>query len=223
MNFSRPQRFFEIALVIGAPLLLAVVECFHPHPRDPLDLDVSTWLAVHYAQIALFPLSALALVALVRGRAGVAAVLCRVAMFVFAISYTAFDTAAGVVTGILVKAAHNSGTPDAWRASIDAIWRHPIMGGSPLLIPPPFLAVLGSVALSVGTVAAGVSLKRAGSSWAPVVLLALAGFGIGVFKTHAWPGGPLTFGGLAVAGGWLLWERAPNGPTSNGSRPFPPT
>ena len=171
MNLSRHQPLSEFALVVGAPLLLAVVELFHPHPHDPLDLDVQTWLAVHYAQILLFPLSALAVVALVRGRTGVAATLCRVAMFVFAISYTSFDTAAGVVTGILVKAAHKSGTPDAWRASIDAVWKHPIMGGSPL-IPAPFLAVLGSVALSVGTVAAAVSLKRAGRSWAPVVLLA---------------------------------------------------
>jgi len=127
--------------------------------------------------------------------------------------------AAGVVTGILIKAAHKSGTPDAWRASIDAVWTHPVMGGSPLLVPPPILAVLGGVALSVGTVAAGVSLKRAGSSWAPVVLLALAGFGISVFRTHAWPGGPLTFCGLAVAGGWLLGERAKNSP-ANGSQVF---
>jgi uncharacterized membrane protein YqjE len=214
MNLPGHQPLSEIVLIVGAPLLLAVVELFHPHPRDLLDLDVQTWLAVHYAQLPLFPLSALAVVALVRDRAGIAATLCRVAMFVFAISFTAFDTAAGVVTGILIKAAHKSGTPEAWRASIDAVWTHPIMGGSPLG-PPPFLAVLGSVALSVGTVAAGLSLKRSGSSWAPVVLLALAGSGISVFRSHAWPGGPLTFGGLAMAGGWLLWERAQEG-SANG-------
>lgn len=71
----------------------------------------------------------------------------------------------------------------------------------------PFLAVLGSVALSVGAVAAAFSLQRAGSSWAPVVLLAISSFGISIFKTHAWPGGPLTFGGLALAAAWLLWDR----------------
>ncbi|MEO8427904.1 MAG: hypothetical protein ABI651_12415, partial [Verrucomicrobiota bacterium] len=156
---------------------------------------------------SVWVVSALALVTLVRGRAGVAAILFRAAMFVFAISYTAFDTAAGVVTGVLLTAAHKSGTPDAWHSSIDTVWMHPIIGGSSLLIRPPFLAVFGSDALSIGTVAAAVSLKRAGSSWAPVVLPALAGFGIGVFKTHAWPSGPVTFGGLAVAGAWLLWER----------------
>jgi hypothetical protein len=64
MNLSRHQSWSEIALVVGAPLLLAVVELFHPHPHDLLNLDVDTWLAVHYAQIPLFPLSALAVAAL---------------------------------------------------------------------------------------------------------------------------------------------------------------
>jgi hypothetical protein len=182
--------------------LLVVIECFHPHPHDLLALNEWKWLIVHYAQIPLFPLSSLAVVALVRGRTDVAAVVCRVAMFVFAVSYTAFDTAAGVVTGILVKAAHQSGAPQAWRAAIEAVWLHPIMDG----YPAPFLAVFGAVALSVGTVAAAVSLKRARRSWIAVLLLAISGFGISVFRTHAWPGGPLTFGGLALAGGWLLWE-----------------
>ena len=172
------SRLSEITLIVGAPLLLAVVEIFHPDPSDLLHLDVKAWLIVHYAQIPLFPLSALALASLVRGRADIASVVCRIAMFVFAVSYTAFDTAAGVVTGLLVNAAQTSGMPQAWRDPIDVVWAHPIVGGSPF-IPAPFLAVLGSVAWSIGAVAAAVSLKRAGSSWARIVLLALSGFGIG--------------------------------------------
>jgi len=43
-----------------------------------------------------------------------------------------------------------------------------------------------------------------------VVLLALSGFGISIFRTHAWPGGPLTFAGISLAGAWLLWERPTN-------------
>jgi hypothetical protein len=200
------ERVSDFVLIVGAPILLAIVELFHPHPHDLLSLDVDRWLAVHYAQIPLFPLAALAVALLVRGRAGAWATACRVATFVFAVVFTAFDTAAGVVTGILVKAANASGSPEAWRAPIDAVWMHPIVGGSPLM-PAPFLAILGSIALSVGTVAAAVSLKRGGASWPPVLLLAISGFGISIFKTHAWPGGPLTFGGIAVAGAWLLRER----------------
>src|SRR3979409_609361 len=94
------RRSFETVLIVGAPLALAVVEFFHPHPGDLSKLDVNRWLMVHYAQIPLFPLSAVSVALLVRGRENIGATLCRVAMFVFAVSYTSFDTAAGVVTGI---------------------------------------------------------------------------------------------------------------------------
>ena len=73
MNSSSLQAAWRIALIVGAPLLLAIVELFHPHPDDLLKLDVGTWLSVHYAQIPLFPLSALAVTALVIDRTGLAA------------------------------------------------------------------------------------------------------------------------------------------------------
>jgi hypothetical protein len=199
---SLHSSFGNVA-IYGVPLLLAIVELFHPQPHDLLNLDVRRWLGVHYAQIALFPLSALAIAWLIRGRTGIAAAISRVALFVFGIGWTAWDSVAGVATGILVNAAHKSGTPGAWPAPIDAIWLHPIMGGA----PAPSFAVLGAVALSVGTVAAAIVLKRDGQSWGPVVLLGLSSLGITIFKTHAWPGGPLTFGGIAIASAWLVWER----------------
>src|SRR4030095_8201870 len=95
---------WEMLLCVGAPLLLAIVEIFHPHPHDLLKLDLRAWLFVHYSQILLFPLAALAVAMLVRTQTGAAAMICRVAMFVFGVTYVAFDTVAGLVTGILVKA-----------------------------------------------------------------------------------------------------------------------
>jgi uncharacterized membrane protein YqjE len=204
MTPARRYSVSDIALVVGAPLLLAIVELVHPQPHDLMKLDVRTWLAVHYAQIVLFPLSALAVAWWVKGQRGIAATVCRVALFVFAATWTAWDAVAGVATGILLDAAHHSGTPDAWSASIEAIWLHPIMGGT----GAPLLAILGSVALSIGAVAAAVVLKRTGHTWAPIAIMVISTFGIAVFKTHAWPGGPLTFGGIAIAGAWLLRERA---------------
>jgi hypothetical protein len=198
------DTLFDRLLIIGAPLLLAVVEVFHPQPHELLNLDIETWLAVHYAQIALFPLAALAVARLVRGRTGIAASVCRVAMLVFAAAWTAWDAVAGVGTGILVDAAHMSFVADVWRAPIDAIWTHPVMGGMPGT--GPNFAVLGAVALSVGAIAAGVTLKGAGHSWPPVAVLAASSFGITIFQTRAWPGGPVTFGGSALAGAWLLRE-----------------
>jgi len=40
------------------------------------------------------------------------------------------------------------------------------------------------------------------------VLLGVSSFGITIFKTHAWPGGPLTFGGVAIANARLVGEQA---------------
>jgi len=189
----KPAKMFAIA----APLALAVVELFHPHPHDLLQIDLSRWMFVHYAQIALFPLAALAESTLVAGTPGLAAQICRVAMFVLAVSYVAFDTAAGVVTGVLVQAAHASGESEAWRAPIAAIWDHAVVGGS--RDGAPALAVIGTMAWLVGIIAAAVACRRNTRSWLPIVALSVSAFGLFVFRTHAWPGGPLTFGALALA------------------------
>src|SRR5262245_36825517 len=165
MKPSRRQQMLVTVLTVGAPLALAVLELFHPHPHDVFDLDLQTWLVIHYLQLPLMPLSALAAVVLVRGRPGLAAAVARVGMFVFAVTYTAFDTTAGIVTGVLVKAAHATGTPAAWRAPVMELWRHPIIGGAPGTVP--LLAVLGAVAWLLGALGAAVTVRRAGCSWTP--------------------------------------------------------
>lgn len=186
-------------------LALAGVELFHPHPHGLLQTDVNVSLAVHYARIPLFALAALAVVMLVRDMPGIAPAVCREAMFVFATSFIAFDTAAGIVTGILASTARASGSQDAWRAAVDAVWMHPVAGSVPS-IALPLLAALGSVALSVGAAAAAIALRASGRSWPPLILLVAASFGIAPFGTHAWPGGPLTFGGMGIASAWLVLE-----------------
>jgi hypothetical protein len=200
-------RYAETAFIVGAPLTLAVVELFHPRADDLLQLEPRIWLAVHYAQLLLFPLAALAIARLLRSRTDIAALVARAALFTFAVSYVAFDTAAGIVTGILVDAAQTSDMPESFRPAIDAIWNHPIVGATAEV---PVLAAVAIVSLCVGGVAAAVSLKRGGSRWAPIALLALSGFGLVVFRSHAWPGGPLTFGGFAIAAAWLEWARMRN-------------
>ena len=197
----------ETALVVGAPLLLAILELFHPHPHDLFRLDLRAWMAVHYLQIMLFPLAALALMRLVRGRSGFAAGLCRVAAFVFGVTWIAFDSVAGVATGILLQAAHASGSSEAWRAPVTTIWAHPIVGGGATPdSAPPLLAVAGSLAWGIGSLAAAYTLRRAGSSWIPVGLLVISSMSFAVFKTHAPPGGPIAFGALAAAAAWVRWK-----------------
>ncbi|UGB47121.1 hypothetical protein LQ772_07510 [Frateuria edaphi] len=205
MSVSALRLWNAIAAVAAAPLLLAIVEIFHPHPHDLFDLDVQRWMFVHYAQIPLFPLAALSMALLVRDRTDWAARLCKAGMFVFAVAFTSFDTAAGLAIGLLVKGAVASGHPESWRDMIDALWFDPVLGGKGFT-DAPLMGLIGRLSLSFGAVAGAISLKRAGHGWLPVLLLAVASFGINVFKSHSWPGGPLTFGGMALAAGWIRWE-----------------
>jgi hypothetical protein len=200
----KAKTFFYSTVSIGAPLTLAVLEIFHPHPHDLFQLDLRTWLIVHYLQIPLFPLSALAVVMLLRGLPGIAACFARVAMFIFAIVFVAFDTAAGVVTGILLQAAKSTSAPEQWQPAVMAVWRHPVMGGAPGT--SPLLAILGSVAWSLGTTAAAWVVWRRRDSLVAAILLVVSGLGLSIFKTHAWPGGPVSFGALSLAAAWLQWQ-----------------
>ena len=47
MNLSRHQPLSEIVLIVGAPLVLAVVECFHPQREPGVSLEgnvIGRWL-----------------------------------------------------------------------------------------------------------------------------------------------------------------------------------
>jgi hypothetical protein len=197
-----------LASIVG-PLTLAIVDILHPHAHDLFEIGLTRWMAVHYAQIILFPLAAWSQTMLIRGERGYAAGISRVSMFVFAVTYVAFDTAAGVVTGVLVRSALASGAPDAWRSPVLAVWNHPIVGGSS--DGAPALAVIGTMAWLLGTLCSAVVIRRAHHSWGPVIFLVISAFGLFVFRSHAWPGGPITFGSLALAVGLVELERRRSG------------
>jgi hypothetical protein len=201
---STQQRLEPLATA-GPALILAIVELFHPHPHDLLHVDLTRWMTVHYAQLVLFPLVAWSQVMLIRRHEGDVASLCRAAMFVFGVAYVAFDTNAGIATGVLVRSAYASVSPEAWRSSILALWNHAIVGGSSEAAP--VLAVIGTMAWLLGTLFAAVVIRRAGHSWPPFAFLVISALGLFVFRTHAWPGGPITFGSFAVAATLVGRER----------------
>src|SRR5215471_15770285 len=127
---SSSKVIIDTLCVVAVPLALAIVEIFHPMPHDLFQLPLGRWLLIHYAQMVLFPAVAFAMAKLVSGIRGPLASIVRIALFVFAVTYVSFDTAAGVVAGELVKAAQASGAPETWRMAIYTIWEHPIVGGA---------------------------------------------------------------------------------------------
>src|SRR5262245_52955527 len=202
-RLSEDSNQWKPLMVVAAPLMLAAVEVFHPHPHDLFDVDIARWMAVHYAQIVLFPLAAWSQVMLVEQHRGYAATICEIAMCIFAVAYVAFDTSAGLVTGLLVRAAHLTNAPELWRAPVLAVRTDPVVGGSSG--GAPALAVIGTLAWLVGTLCSAVVVRRARHSWLPVALLVVSALGLLVFRTHAWPGGPVTFGSLAAAVALVAW------------------
>lgn len=204
LKCARRMRMRKALLASAPPAFLAVLEIFHPHPgHHLLALDVRTWMTVHYIQVPLFAMSAFSVATVVGRQSGFPAQLCRIAMFVFALCFVVFDTAAGLVVGSLVEAAHASGRPEAWQAPIQVVWTHPVLGGT----NHPLLALVGRLALSIGTLSAAASLYDAGRSWRSALLLALSGCVMYVFPGHSWPGGPLTFGSMAAAIAWVHASR----------------
>ncbi len=71
MHPMQQRGLLETLLMVGAPLALATLEVFHPHPGDVFQLPLGIWLAIHYTQIVLFPLAGVAVVLIVRGASGV--------------------------------------------------------------------------------------------------------------------------------------------------------
>ena len=94
-NMPQPPKADRLALLTWLETSLDAASVAKPNPgrtetlrrlnrteyqnaiRDLLALDVETWLVDHYAQILLFPLAALAVALLVRGREDIAATICR--------------------------------------------------------------------------------------------------------------------------------------------------
>lgn len=61
---------------------------------------------VHLVQLVVFSLLALVVWCLIDGLQGPAATVSRVALLVFVVFYTAFDSVAGIAVGVLVQKGH---------------------------------------------------------------------------------------------------------------------
>lgn len=190
------------AIVIGAPVALAVVEVWHPQfaagAEQTLLPVADRWLAIHLIQLPLLVLLALALYLLVAGVDSAAATIARLGSVVFAALYSALDAVAGIATGVLAKEAAGleSGARSIVAASIDSLYTDPLVGGGTSL-----LTVAASFAWLVATLGAALALRGSGAHRVAVVLVVLAAllFPLG----HAPPNAQLALGcfaaGAAVA------------------------
>ncbi len=107
-------------VLLGTPLVLAVLMLFHPSPYSDLAGKLvpiaSWWTAIHTIQFVLFAFMGASVWMLTDGLRGVFVVVSRVAAVIFAVFYDIGDAVAGISTGILARRAASAS--DAEQAAL---------------------------------------------------------------------------------------------------------
>jgi hypothetical protein len=185
-------------ILLGTPLVLAVLMLFHPSPYEDLSGELvpiaDWWLTIHTLQFVLFAFMGASVWLLTDGVRGVSVVVSKVAAVVFAIFYDIGDAVAGISTGILARRA----------VELLAEEQAGLVGAMEVLFQSStnnLFFSIGIFAFIVALVAAVVALFWADAPRVPLFLLALPVYFIGL--DHAFPFGSLAFGTFFVAALWL--------------------
>ena len=181
----------ELALLIGVPLVWAVLLLFHPTGdgeaityADVQDV-VTRWLVVHIGMLIFIPLMAGVVYLLVRGIESTTASICRIALVVFVVVYGAWEALVGIGTGLLVIEINDlAANEQAVAAPLVEDFTSNV-----LITAFGVLTSIGSVAFIVAMIAAGVTLRvDAGAPLSAAVLLGVCGF---LITAHPPPFGPI--------------------------------
>jgi hypothetical protein len=170
------------SILVAAPgLVLGVAGLWHP--QHLTEATAERWWVLHVAGLFVFPLVGVALVALVRGRRDVVAVLVTVLAYVYATAYSALDVISGIAAGYVTSRLPAGATrPDEVR-SLFAI-------GTPL-------GHVGSVALVLAGLLLTLDAVRRHGARGAVGLLVVLG-ALMLHRWHIYP--PYGSAGIALVG-----------------------
>ncbi len=228
------QLFRKLCIVLP-PGLLATLELFHASGHhdavyEALSQQIDRWLIVHYLQLLLFPLTAWSVYALSKyvddGFEPAANfnptrdVMSRViggSMAVFGIGYAAFDSIAGIGSGVLVKNSMRmleipGAPPDFEFLSQEIVQSY---YHSPLVTRIAQVAIAAAI---LGFVLTGLKIyQRIEEKHTTLPMLMLAGACFGVTRSHSPPWGPITYSFVFVAALSVLFlaQRKTDAPTTN--------
>ena len=178
------SKRLEQLLIFSAPLLVGLLNLFHPMFRPPvyagLIQHISWWIPLHLLNLVLFPLLGLAGYLLVKDVHNLASVIARVALVLFIPLYAAFDALAGIGTGILVRNAEHLAANDLTLVGpmIDSYWSSGTLNA---------IAALGSMAWMIGMLAAAVAFTQAERRRLVTGLTIVFFLIIGWAQTHLFP------------------------------------
>jgi hypothetical protein len=203
-------------LLIGPPLVLAGYTVLHPQPDHNVEalMDASTWfMGFHMIQLALVGLVAISVFLLADGYHRANAWPTCLGMGIFLVFFSAYDTLAGIGTGLAMQRARELPASQQ-QALFDIVQDWPAF--EPWVIWLSLLGTFGWV-LTLGYLA--FVARAAGASRAQWVFLGLAAFFF--LLGHPAPFGTIAFGSLFIAALMHEWRasRDPDGTLPEKSRP----
>ncbi len=210
-------RGLRLPLLLLPPLLLAILEVLHPNPDATVEglLDAATWFAVFHAiQLVLIGMVALSVILLADSYGYASAWTTRIGIGVFLVFFSAYDTIAGIGTGLAMRGARDL-TPEQQEGVFNVVkdW--------PGLDWPFALSIIGTGGWLVAVGALALAARRRGAPRSEWIFTALAAFFL--LGGHPFPAGTLAFGCLFAAA--LLREWPLGGAASGRTRstPDPPS
>lgn len=197
---ARARPSWTIFLV-GVPLVWVVVALLHPQGDgdvyDALNDKVGLWLGVHFAQPVLAFGVATVLWLLVAGRTSTTATVARVAIPVWLLSFTMFDSVTGLGSGLAVHHANDLDGAEQEGAASTAEY---LLENKVTADFSPVWFVQAA-ALLTAVIAVALVLRSAGASRACFVTMLIGG----LLVFHA---GPIAAVGLvALAAAFVLADR----------------
>ena len=175
-------------LLLAPPLLLAGLEILHPQPDETVQalLDASTWFAVfHVIQLALTGLVALSVLLLADSFGRANAWVTRLGIGVFLVFFSAYDSVAGIGTGLAMRNARDLSVVQQ-EGVFDAVKDWPAFG------PPFALSIIGTLGWVAAVGAVALAARRHGAPRLQWILIGLGA--LFLLGGHPFPLGTLAFG-----------------------------
>lgn len=187
-----PTRLRRV-LLLAPPLALACLQIVHPQPEENRRslMDVSTWFAgFHFIQLILVGLVGLSVLLLADSFGRANAWVTRIGVGVFLVFFSAYDSVAGIATGLAMRSARDLSATQQ-QGVFDVVESWPAFGA------PFVLSVIGTAGWVVAVGALALAGRREGATsleWILIWLAALCFLG-----GHPFPFGTLAFGSFFLA------------------------
>lgn len=186
-------------LLLAPPFALAVLEIFHPQPDESAQalMDVATWFALfHVIQLALTGLVAVSVLLLADSFGHATAWSTRIGIGLFLVFFSAYDTLAGIGTGLAMRSARDL-TPVQQHGVFEVVKTWPALGA------PFVLSIIGTLGWVIAVGSLAFAARRCGAPRLEWIFILLAA--VFLLAGHPSPQGTLAFGSLFVAA--LVHER----------------